>query len=240
VRLHRTVVTAATLLLAACSATHPTTAAVVRATTTTAPASTTSSPPPAAPPAPTTTARPAPASPLVDLDPSITVDLRYATTDNFTGAVLPGYEANRGLLRPPAAAALAAAERGLRAGGLTLVVLDAYRPVRATQAMVAWAHRTGNDSLIGPYIASHSQHNLGEAVDVTLASVSDGQRLDMGAPFDTFNPGAHYANATGPALDNRHRLRAAMEAAGFAPYDDEWWHFSVSIPGATPLDVVIR
>ena len=119
-------------------------------------------------------------------------------------------------------------------------MLDAYRPVRATLAMVAWAHRTGNDALVGPYIASRSQHNLGEAVDVTLAAVADGHRLDMGAPFDTFGAGAHYANASGAALDDRHRLRVAMQAAGFAPYDTEWWHFSMSIPGATALDVVIR
>jgi D-alanyl-D-alanine dipeptidase len=171
----------------------------------------------------------------VDIPSSIRVDLRYATPDNFTGAPLPGYERrDRGLLRPAAAAALARAEVDLERSGHSLLVLDAYRPVRATLAMVAWAHRTHRDDLIGPYIASHSEHNLGTAVDVTVNG------LDMGAPFDTFGPGAHYANASGRALANRALLRDAMLAAGFRPYDYEWWHFSYPVPGATPLDDVIR
>src|SRR3954467_3254752 len=47
---------------------------------------------------------------LVDVqrvDTSIVVEMRYATTNNFTRAVLPGYQANRAYLRNEAAAALA-------------------------------------------------------------------------------------------------------------------------------------
>ncbi|MBV8691881.1 MAG: hypothetical protein JOY57_09505 [Actinobacteria bacterium] len=211
----------------------------------TATSSTAATTAPSTNPAPTTSAAPstsaaaATRSPLVDVDPSITVDLRYATANNFTGAPLPGYGANRALLRPAAAAALARAEQAARAQGLTLVVLDAYRPVRATLAMAAWARRVGRPELIGPYIASRSNHNVGVAVDVTLARLADGQALDMGAPFDTFSPPASFANATGAALDNRRQLRTLLTAAGFAPYDAEWWHFSVSVPGATALDIPI-
>jgi zinc D-Ala-D-Ala dipeptidase len=177
---------------------------------------------------------------LVDLSPSILVSLRYATAQNFTGAVLPGYQANRGLLRPAAAAALLRADTRLRARGLRLLVLDAYRPVRATNAMVAWARGVGRPDLIGPYIASHSEHNLGVAADVTLVDVASGTELDMGAPFDTFSPAAHFAGATGVAEQHRQLLRSAMLSAGFTPYDGEWWHFSVPTPGAVALDVVIR
>lgn len=199
--------------------------------------------PPATPSAtasapPTTTPLDPPPPGLADLDPRIDVDLRYATAHNFTGAPLPGYAANRGLLRPAAAAALLTADRTLAAKGVSLVVLDAYRPVRATLAMVAWAHRVHRSDLIGPYVASHSEHNLGVAVDVTLSR--SGHELDMGAPFDTFGPGAHYPGASGQALENRTLLRNAMIAAGFHPYDFEWWHFSVHVPGAAPLDDVIR
>jgi D-alanyl-D-alanine dipeptidase len=196
---------------------------------------------------PTATLAPQPTDPdppppgLVDIDRYIRVDLRYATSNNFTGAPLPGYErADRGLLRPAAAADLADVEHALLKRGLSLVVLDAYRPVRATLAMVAWAHRVHRDDLIGPYIAAHSEHNLGTAVDVTLEVQASGRVLDMGAPFDTFAPGAHYASASGRALANRKLLRDAMIAGGFHPYDYEWWHFSVTVPGATPLDAVIR
>jgi len=200
---------------------------------------------PTATPLPSATATAVPTSDpppagLVDIDPSIIVRLRYDTADNFTGAPLPGYLANRGLLRPAAANDLRRAESALLERGYTLVVLDAYRPVRATLAMVAWAHRMHRDDLIGPFIAAHSEHNLGAAVDVTLAFRSSGRELDTGAPFDTFGAGAHYPNASGAALANRTLLRNAMIAAGFQPYDFEWWHFSVTVPGATPLDDVIR
>lgn len=235
----------ALLPLVACSATSSPTASVrVAAAGTVAtglPPTTVPAPAAPAPPAASSPASSPKAarSPLVDIDPSIVVDLRYATANNFTGAPLPGYGANRALLRPAAAAALLRVEQGLRAQGLTIVVLDAYRPVRATLAMVSWARRVGRPELIGPYIASRSQHNTGTAVDVTLAPVAGGPQLDMGAPFDTFGPGASYANATGAALDGRRTLRTAMAAAGFAPYDTEWWHFGVSVPGATALDIPI-
>jgi len=77
---------------------------------------------------------------LVDvhsLDPAILVDLRYATANNFTGAILPGYQAQKALLRREAAQALARVEGRLRSGGLGLRIWDAYRPLRATMAMVA-------------------------------------------------------------------------------------------------------
>ncbi len=196
-------------------------------------------------PTPQTTRTPAPRKTdppppgLVDVDPRITVELRYATADNFTGAPLPGYDrADRGLLRPPAAAALHRVEDGLVQQGLSLRIFDAYRPVRASVAMVAWAHRVHRDDLVGPYIAAHSEHNLGTAVDLTLER--NKAPLDMGTPFDTFSSAAHYANATGVALADRKMLRDAMVAAGFGPYDEEWWHFSYPVPGATALDVPIR
>ena len=254
----RAVLTAAGLVVpmlgAACASGSPSRAALSRAaaarrstgtavttapTSTTVSASTTSEARTSTPEAAAPAADPPPSG-LVDIDPAITVHLRYATTDNFTGAVLPGYEANRGLLRPAAAADLAAVARALRRQGLALEVFDAYRPVRATLAMVAWAQRTGNDALVGPYIALHSEHNLGVAVDVTLVDVATGKELDMGAPFDTFSPAAHYTGASGLAFANRQRLRSTMEAAGFVPYDNEWWHFSVPDPAAVPLDQVIR
>jgi len=136
---------------------------------------------------------------------------------------------------------LARARRRLGADGLTLKIFDAYRPVRATAAMVEWAERSGRESLLRDgYIASRSRHNLGLAVDLTLADQGTGAELDMGTPFDTFSASAHTANATGRVAANRQRLRAAMEAEGFANYDREWWHYSYSLPDAIRFDRVIR
>lgn len=181
---------------------------------------------------------------LVDvrsLEPAILVDLRYATPHNFTGAVLPGYNAAKALLRREAAQALARVEARLRSEGLGLRIWDAYRPVRATRAMVAWAERTGRTDLLDQeYIARRSRHNLGVAVDLTLVDLATGRELDLGTPFDTFSEAAHTANAQGRVLRDRQILVRAMESEGFQNYEKEWWHFSYQVPGAEPFDLPIR
>src|SRR5205085_1632640 len=134
------------------------------------------------------------------LDSTIVVDLRYATSNNFTGAPLPGYLANRAFLRREAAAALARVQSDLKSQGLGLKIFDAYRPVRATLAMVDWTRRVNRGDLLRDgYIASRSRHNLGVAIDLTLIDLRTPQELDMGTAFDTFSPAAHTANATGVA-----------------------------------------
>jgi D-alanyl-D-alanine dipeptidase len=174
-------------------------------------------------------------------DSTVRVDVRYATPQNFTGAVLPGYAAPRALLRREAAAALARAQALLRADGLGLKVYDGYRPARATAAMVAWARRAHRETLLRDgYIAERSRHNLGLAVDCTLVVLATGRELDMGTAFDTFAPAAHTANATGAVAANRQRLVGAMAAAGFANLAEEWWHFSYPVPDPLRFDLVIR
>ena len=165
------------------------------------------------------------------LDSSIVVELRYATSNNFTGAPLPGYLANRAYLRREAAAALARVQRDLRSQGLGIKIFDAYRPVRATLAMVDWTERVHRSELLKDgYIASRSRHNLGLAVDLTLIDSGTRRELEMGTPFDTFSAAAHTANASGEPAANRQKLKAAMEREGFVNYDQEWWHFSFTVP----------
>jgi D-alanyl-D-alanine dipeptidase len=175
-------------------------------------------------------------------DSTIVVEARYSTANNFTGAVLPGYEANRAYLRKEAAEALHRVQQRLRSGGMGLKVFDGYRPVRATQAMVDWARRTGQMDLIQDgYIASRSRHNLGLAVDLTLVDFSIGGReVDMGTPFDTFSEQAHWANASGRTMRYRQLLRQVMEAEGFKQYDQEWWHYSYDVPDPVAFDMPVR
>jgi zinc D-Ala-D-Ala dipeptidase len=175
------------------------------------------------------------------LDSSIVVDLRYATPNNFTGAPLPGYDANRAFMRREAARALALVQDDLRAQGLGLKIFDAYRPVRATLAMVDWTKRVNREDLLTDgYIASRSRHNLGVAIDLTLIDRGTGRELEMGTPFDTFSESAHTANAAGIAAENRVRLKAAMEKRGFLNYDQEWWHYTFNVPNPLRFDRVIR
>jgi D-alanyl-D-alanine dipeptidase len=175
------------------------------------------------------------------LDSSIVVELRYATSNNFTGAPLPGYLANRAYLRREAAAALARVQRDLRNQGLGIKIFDAYRPVRATLAMVDWTERVHRPDLLKDgYIASRSRHNLGLAVDLTLIDNVTGKELEMGTPFDTFSAAAHTANASGEAAANRQKLKGAMEREGFVNYDQEWWHFSFTVREPLRFDRPIR
>lgn len=175
------------------------------------------------------------------LDSSIVVELRYATSNNFTGGLLPGYLANRAFLRREAAAALSRVERDLRPQGLGIKVFDAYRPVRATLAMVDWTERVNRSDLLRDgYIARRSRHNLGLAIDLTLIELDTGRELEMGTPFDTFSAAAHTANATGLAAVNRQKLKTAMEREGFLNYDQEWWHYSFNVPNPLRFDRPVR
>jgi D-alanyl-D-alanine dipeptidase len=181
---------------------------------------------------------------LVDvqqLDSTILVDMRYRDANNFTGAPLDGYAGNHALMRREAAQALARVQASLKADGLGLKVWDAYRPVRATLAMVAWTQRVKREDLVrNGYIADRSRHNLGVAIDLTLVQLATRQELDMGTPHDEFSERAHTANATGAVAANRDKLVKAMAAQMFANYDMEWWHFSFEVPNPLRFDVTVR
>ena len=179
---------------------------------------------------------------LVDVHrhaPGIRVDLAYLTKHNLTGHRLPGYCANTALMLDPAARDLARVQRYLRRRGLGLEIRDAYRPARATRALVRWAQRTGRGDLVGTYIARRSRHNTGSAVDLTLVRASDGRKLRMGSRYDELSPRAHTLNAGGRALRNRLVLKGAMERFGFTGYWREWWHFESRFRGSRYLDFTI-
>ena len=179
---------------------------------------------------------------LVDVrsvDSTIQVDARYAGPNNFTGAPLPGYEAPRALLRREAAAALARVQRRLRSGGLGLRVFDGYRPVRATQAMVAWAERVGRPELVDSgYIARRSRHNMGVAVDLTLVDLVTGTEVPMGTRSTPSPRRPTRPTPRGGSPRYRQILVRAMESEGFTNYEQEWWHFSYPVEGAVPFDRV--
>jgi len=173
--------------------------------------------------------------------PGVRFELRYATSNNFTGAVLPGYGAAVPLLRREAAEALSRVERDLESQGYGLKVFDGYRPRRATLGMVAWCeanHRV--DLLDNGYIARRSRHNQGVAIDLTVVDLKTGNELDMGTLFDNFTDQAHTANAVGVQAANRAILGDAMRRGGFVNYADEWWHFSFDVPDAVPFDLPLE
>jgi D-alanyl-D-alanine dipeptidase len=170
----------------------------------------------------------------------IDVDLRYATADNFTGTRLPGYCSAEPFLRSRAARALGQVQAQLAADGLGLRVFDAYRPARASRAMVRWAKRTDHEYLLHGLIAARSNHNRGAAVDLTLVRLDGHRELSMGTPYDSFSSSAATNAVKGKALRNRLRLKRAMEAEGFRNYRREWWHYDFpSELSAARIDVAL-
>jgi zinc D-Ala-D-Ala dipeptidase len=178
---------------------------------------------------------------LVDVHrfaPGILVELDYRTKHNITGHRLPGYCEDWALMHEAAARNLGQVQRYLRRRGRGLLIMDAYRPVRATLALVRWAKRSGRADLVGTYIARRSRHNTGSAVDITLVRLRDGKRLRMGG-FDELGPGANTYNASGRILRNRLTLKSAMEHFGFSAYWREWWHFEHHIRPNRYLDLTL-
>ncbi len=195
-------------------------------------------PEPTPPPAPPPDYRRAPPEGWVALAehiPGIRLDIRYHTADNFTEAPLPGYGAPGAWLARAPADALAKVQADLEAKGLGLLVYDAYRPLRGTLAMVAWAKRTDQVHLLdNGYIARRSGHNRGNTIDLTIVDLESGRPLDMGTPWDTLNERSHTTKATGKALENRLLLRRTMHAHGWKNYFREWWHYSFAMEGPLP------
>ncbi len=199
---------------------------------------------------PATTPQQADMVDVTTLAQGIAVDLRYAGTDNFTGRVVPGYDAPRCYLLRPVAEALARVQAGLRAQGHTLQVYDCYRPVHAVKSFVAWAHDPADQQakaryypnvdkrrLLDGYIAETSGHSRGATIDLGVLDCRSGQcqPLDMGTGFDRFDPLAHTANPdiSAQQKQNRQLLLQAMQAQGFVNYDMEWWHYTFK-PEPTP------
>lgn len=138
-------------------------------------------------------------------------------------------------------AALARVQRRLEGDGLGLLVWDAYRPVRATLAMVEWTRRVGREAPVRDgYIAARSRHNLGVVIDLTPVDAASRAPLAMGTEFDTFSTAAHTDSATGPVMANRDRLRRAMAAKGWQSYAQEWWHFGFALERPLRFDVPVR
>lgn len=155
-----------------------------------------------------------------DVDPTIIIDLRYATPDNFTGKQV--YPRAVAILRPKTAAKLAAANAEFRELGYALKVWDAYRPAWAEREL--WHATTQKAYVADPRYPS--RHNRGTSVDVTLVD-GDGNELEMPTPFDEFSEraGRTYQGMSAKARENMDLLTAIMVRNGFSTIGNEWWHF---------------
>ncbi len=163
---------------------------------------------------------------LVDIksiDPSIVVELRYASRNNLTGhALYP--RGTPALVRPEVAQRLVIAQRFLRQRAHGLKIWDAYRP-RSVQVQL-WQAAPATDFVADPETTNGSLHNWGLAVDVTLINARN-KAVIMPTDFDDFTPAAMliYRGTNQYIRSNLALLQAAMATAGFYALRSEWWHF---------------
>jgi zinc D-Ala-D-Ala dipeptidase len=167
--------------------------------------------------------RPADLVELTTLDPTIKLDIRYATARNFLGT--PLYSQARAFMQRPAAEALVRVQRSLAAEGYGLLVHDAYRPWYVTK--IFWDATPADKHNFVADPATGSRHNRGCAVDLTLYTLRDGRAAEMPSLYDEMSERAYptYAGGSDAARHLRDLLRQHMEAEGFSVYEFEWWHF---------------
>jgi D-alanyl-D-alanine dipeptidase len=176
--------------------------------------------------------------------PGLQVEMRYAGAHNFVGRPINGYAAPVCWLTRQAASALLQVQTDLGRFGLGLKVYDCYRPARAVADFEAWARDLSDQSQkrefypdidksrlfqLG-YIADRSGHSRGSTIDLTVIDRASGAEIDMGSPFDLFDPKSWPTSAApAPAQRaNRLMLQSVMGAHGFNPLEQEWWHFTLA------------
>lgn len=160
---------------------------------------------------------------LRKLDPTIHLEIRYATTNNFLGTRF--YSQARAFMQRPAAEAVVRANKILKTYGYGLLIHDAYRPWYVTK--VFWDATPDDKKVFVADPSKGSRHNRGCAVDLTLYNLRTGKPIEMVSTYDETTDRAHSDYPGGTSLQRWHRdlLRRAMENEGFAVYPPEWWHF---------------
>jgi len=158
---------------------------------------------------------------VTDLDASILLDLRYATTDNFMEEKV--YECGRCFLRPAVAKAIVKAHQNLQKQGMGLKMFDCYRP-----RPIQW--KLWNKVPNPKYVADPrkgSMHNRGAAIDLTIVD-ENGEQLDMGTKYDYFGKEGwtFYKDLPEEVLNNRKLLRETLAKVGLKHIKTEWWHFA--------------
>ena len=180
---------------------------------------------------------------LDNIAPTIRVELRYLSNNNFIGKPINGYKSNCIVTTAKTAKSLKKIQQELLKKDLSLKIFDAYRPQQAVNHFVKWA-RVLNDTLmkkeyypnvpkselfIRGYIASKSGHSRGSTVDLTIIETNTGKELDMGSTYDFFGVESHpfHKEISKKQKENRMLLRKIMLANSFKPYENEWWHFTL-------------
>ena len=180
---------------------------------------------------------------IKEVIPSVQLDIRYYTNNNFIGSRIDGYDAPKCLLTSDAALALKEVQKELANNRQALKIFDCYRPQQAVDHFVRWAKDLNDQKMKTEYypsidkknlfrdgyIAEQSGHSRGSTVDLTIVDLNTNRELDMGTRFDYFDPLSHTATSGISTIqhDNRIALKTVMERNGFKNLKEEWWHFTL-------------
>jgi len=161
---------------------------------------------------------------LAAMDPTLRLDVRYATPNNFLGRKV--YREARVFLQRPAALALVRANRALRDKGYGLLLYDGYRPWSVTRIFWDMTPPDRREFVADPAIGS--KHNRGCAIDLSLYELATGREVEMPSAYDEMSDRAYpnYQGGTRVQRERRDLLREAMEREGFTVEPNEWWHFN--------------
>jgi zinc D-Ala-D-Ala dipeptidase len=162
---------------------------------------------------------------LIKLDPTIKLDIKYATDDNFVKMQV--YPEAKAFLQPAAAEGVVRVHKLLGEHGKGIVIYDGYRPWSVTKLF--WETVSLEDRIFVADPAEGSKHNRGCAVDLGIFDLKTGIPVPMPSEFDEFTDRASpdYTGGTAQERRNRDLLRILMEANGFIVNRNEWWHFDL-------------
>ncbi len=160
---------------------------------------------------------------LKKIDPTLKLDIRYATKNNFTGR--PVYTQARAFLQRPAAIAVMKANQALKPLGYGLMIFDGYRPWSVTKIFWDITPNDKKEFVADPKVGS--RHNRGCAVDLTLYDLKTGKEVQMTGAYDEMSERSYpnYKGGTEQQRKMRDLLRNTMEQQGFTVFQSEWWHF---------------
>lgn len=157
-----------------------------------------------------------------DYIPDIVVELKYATSSNFTASVV--YDFTEVYLRYSTVLKLMDVQAEFREQGLRLKIWDGFRPLEAQEKL--WKAKPDPNYVSNPKTGKNT-HSRGNTVDLTLVD-AEGKELEMPTGFDDFTAYANrdYSDCTDAAARNAMLLQETMEKHGFEGLQSEWWHFT--------------
>ncbi|WP_345954824.1 M15 family metallopeptidase [Mucilaginibacter sp. PAMB04168] len=160
---------------------------------------------------------------LIKADPTLKLDIRYATKNNLAGR--PVYRQARAFLQRDAAMAVAQVNQELKPLGYGLLIFDGYRPWQVTKLF--WDVTPAQNKKFVANPKNGSRHNRGCAVDLSLYDLKTGKEIEMTGAYDEMSERSYpsYTGGTVQQRQMRDLLRSKMEAHGFKVYSVEWWHF---------------